>query len=58
MIFQIFDNCEINFKINNKVEELIEIKIEIILILRIFISSSNNLILMFKKIVKVVCVVH
>ena len=58
MIFRTFDNREINFKIDNKIKESIKTKIEIISISRIFISSFDNLILMFKKIVEVVRVVH
>ena len=58
MIFQTFDNREIIFIINNKIEKSIEIKVKTISILRIFISSSNNLILMFEKIIEVARVVH
>ena len=58
MIFRTFDNREINFKINNKIEKLIEAEVETISISKIFISSFDNLILMFKKIVEIACVVH
>ena len=58
MIFRTFDNREINFEINNEIEESIEAEIETISISRIFISSFDNSILMFKKIVKVVCAAH
>ena len=58
MIFRTFDNREINFKIDNKIEELIEAEIEIISILKIFILNFDNLILMFKKIVEIAYVAH
>ena len=58
MIFRTFDNREVNFKINNEVEELIEAKIETVSISRIFILSFDNSILMFEKIVEVVRVAH
>ena len=53
-----FDNREINFKINNEIKESIEAKVKIILILRIFILNFNNSILIFKKIVEIVRVVY
>ena len=58
MTFRTFDSREVNFKIDNKVEESIEAKIEIILILKIFISSSDNSALMFEEIVEIVRAVH
>ena len=58
IIFRTFDSREINFEIDNKIEELIEAKIETILISRIFISSFDNLTLMFKKIVEVARAAH
>ena len=58
MIFRTFNNREINFEIDNKVKKLIEVKIETISILKIFILNFDNSILMFKKIVEVARVVH
>ena len=58
MIFRKFNNREINLKIDNEIKKLIEAKIETILILKIFILSFDNLILMFKKIVEVVRAAH
>ena len=51
MIFRTFDNHKINFKIDNKIEKSIEAEIETTLILRILISSFDNLILMFEEII-------
>ena len=58
MIFRAFDSREINLKIDNEVEKLIETENETVSISRIFISSFDNLILMFKKIVKAARAVH
>ena len=58
MILRTFDNREINFEIDNKIEKSIEAEDETILISRIFISSFDNSTLMFKEIVEAVCVVH
>ena len=58
MIFRTFDNREINFKIDNKVEKSIKIKVETTSISRISTSSFNNSILMFEKIVEAVRAVH
>ena len=58
MNFQTFDNREINFKIDNKIEESIETEIETTSILRIFILSFNNSILIFKEIVETAHVAH
>ena len=58
MIFRTFDNREINFEINNIVEESIEAEVEIISILKIFISSFDNSTLMFKEIIEVIYAVH
>ena len=58
MILRTFNNCEINFEINNEVEELIETKIERISILKISISSFDNSILMFKEIVEIARAAH
>ena len=58
MIFRTFDNREINFEIDNEVEESIEAEIETASISKIFISNFNNSTLMFKKIVEAVRAVH
>ena len=58
MIFRTFDSREINFKIDNEIEKLIETKNETILISKIFILSFDNSILMFKEIVEVARAVH
>ena len=58
MIFRTFDNREINFEIDNKIKESIEAEVETISISKIFISSFDNLTLMFKEIVEAVCVIH
>ena len=58
MILQTFDNREINLKIDNKIEKSIETEIETISISKIFISSFDNSVLMFKKIVEIIRVVH
>ena len=58
MIFRTFDNREINFEINNEVEESIEAEVETISISKIFISSFNNSTLMFEKIVEAARVAH
>ena len=58
MIFRMFDNREVSFEINNEIKKSIEIKDETISISRIFISSFDNSILMFKEIVEVARAVH
>ena len=58
MIFWAFDSREINFKIDNEIEKLIEAKVETVSISRISTLSFNNSILMFKKIVEIVRVAH
>ena len=58
MIFRAFDNREINSEIDNKIEESIEAEVETVLISKVFISSFNNLILIFEEIVEVAFVVH
>ena len=58
IIFQTFDSREVNFEIDNEVEKLIETEDETILILKIFILSFDNSILMFKEIVEVARVAH
>ena len=58
MIFRTFDNREINLEIDNKIEKSIETEVETILILKIFISSFDNSILMFKRIIEVARVAH
>ena len=58
MIFRTFDSREINLEINHEIKKLIKIKVEIISISRIFMLSFDNSILMFKKIVEVVCAAH
>ena len=58
MIFRTFDSREVNFEIDNEVEESIEAEIETVLILRIFILSFDNSTLMFEKIIEVACVAH
>ena len=58
MTFRTFDNREINFEIDNEIKKSIEAKVETILISRIFISSFNNSILMFKEIVETARVVY
>ena len=58
MNFRMFDNREINFKIDNEVEESIETKVETTSVSKIFTLSFDNLILMFKKIVEAARVAH
>ena len=58
MILQTFDNREVNFEIDNEIEELIETEIEIISISRIFISNFDNSILMFEEIIEAACIIH
>ena len=54
MIFRTFDNREVNFEIDNEIEKSIKVKVETILISKIFILSFDNSIVMFKKIIEVV----
>ena len=58
MIFRTFDSREVNFEINNEIEELIKAEVEIISISKIFISNFDNLILMFEKIVEAARAAH
>ena len=58
MIFRAFDNRKVSSEIDNKVEKSIETEIETTLISRISILNFDNSVLMFKKIVEVVRVVH
>ena len=53
-----FNNREVNFEIDNKVEKSIKIKNETTSVLRIFILNFDNSILMFKEIVKIARVAH
>ena len=58
MILWTFDNREINFEIDNKVEKSIETKDETVSISKIFILNFDNSILMFKKIVEIARAAH
>ena len=58
IIFRAFDNREVNFEIDNKIEKSIGTEIDTISISRIFILSFDNLILMFKEIVQTAHAVH
>ena len=58
MILRTFDSREVNFEINNKIKKSIEAEVGTTSISRIFISSFDNSILMFEKIVETVRVAH